>query len=195
MRVFVFSFIIILLSISFAIKDVNVATKDSNLLKYYPTKEMVKIFKSKSQNEGFTHIVDRIEGNKVQIKQVDLLTRVAMVYEIAENYIKLVFTEEVGNNDFKENYIQGLQPNREDYILKAPLAVGTKWYDDIGGVFEIIKTNAIVETSAGTFETLVVRYTNDDFTVKEYYSADVGLVKIILNNYAEFELVQINPIL
>lgn len=116
-----------------------------------------------------------------------------MVYDITEDYIKLIFTEEVANDEFKDNYIQDLIPNREEFILKAPVEIGTKWYDNIGGHFEIIKTNAIIETPAGNFDTVVVRYKNGDFTVKEYYAENIGLVKIVVNNYGEYQLIQVNP--
>jgi len=115
-----------------------------------------------------------------------------MVYDISADYIKLIYTEEVANKEFKEDYIEDLIPNRMDIILKAPIEIGTNWRDDDGGIYEIIKINALADTPAGTFETLVVRYTNDDFTVKEYYAKDIGLVKIILNNYGVYELIQIS---
>ncbi|WFA07695.1 hypothetical protein [Tissierella sp. Yu-01] len=193
-RILAIGFLIILISITITSKKtINVSKIDNKVLRYYPTTEMTKIFKSNLQDEGFTHIVDRIEEGKVQIKQVDLLTRVVMVYDITEDYIKLIYTEEVAKDEFKDNYIQGVIPNRDDFILKVPIEVGTKWYDNIGGYFEIIKTNAMVETPTGTFETVVVRYKNDDFTVKEYYAENIGLVKIVLNNYGEYQLIQLIP--
>lgn len=159
-------------------------------LLYYPTKCMTKIFTNNTENQSFTHIVDKIANGKVQIKQVDLLTRTLLVYDVTGDSIRLVYTEEVGNNDFEEDYIKDLLPSRNDIIIKAPIEVGTKWIDDDGGEYEIIKTNAMVETNAGSFETIVVRYTNDDFSVKEFYAENIGLVKIVVNNFSEFTLEQ-----
>ena len=153
---------------------------------------MIKIFRDEYGNKGFTQIVDKIEDDKVQIRQMDGFTRVVMVYEIREDYIKLAFTEEVGKNEFKEDYIKELNPNRNDFIIKAPIEIGTKWYDNIGGHYEIIKTDAMVETSLGKFETVVVRYRNDEFTVKEYYAKGIGLVKIVVNNFSGYQLEEIN---
>ena len=119
------------------------------------------------------------------------MTRTVLVYDVTGDSIRLVYTEEVGNDGFEKDYISNLVPNREDTILKSPVEAGTKWMDDDGGQYEIIKTKALVETNAGDFETVVVRYTNKDFTVKEYYAQDIGLVKIVVNNYGEFLLEQI----
>lgn len=187
--------IIILVSLFSTVKLINSSKVEEEIIApipYYPNENMVKIFKNDAEDQIFTQTVDMVKQGKIQIKQVDLLTRVVMVYDISAEYIKLIYTEEVANKEFKEDYIDNLIPNRMDIILKAPIEMGTNWKDDDGGIYEIIKLNALVDTPAGTFETLVVRYTNDDFTVKEYYAKDIGLVKIILNNYGVYELMQIN---
>lgn len=187
--------IIILVSLFSTVKLINSSKVEEEIIAsipYYPNENMVKIFKNDAEDQIFTQTVDMVKQGKIQIKQVDLLTRVVMVYDISADYIKLIYTEEVANKEFKEDYIDNLIPNRMDIILKAPIEMGTNWKDDDGGIYEIIKLNALVDTPAGTFETLVVRYTNDDFTVKEYYAKDIGLVKIILNNYGVYELMQIN---
>lgn len=161
------------------------------MIKYFPNRKMTKVFKNGSENEGFTHIVDKVKGGKVQIKQVDLLTRVVMVYDISESDVKLIYTKEVGNNQYQDDYINGLVPNRDDIVIKAPIVVGTKWTDDDEGIYEIIKTDAVVQTPAGDFNAIIVKYTNDDFTVKEYYAEGVGLIKIVVNNYGVYEVQQI----
>jgi len=187
--------ILILVSLFATAKLINSSRGEEETIApipYYPNENMVKIFKNNSEDVGFTQIVDMVKQGKIQIKQVDLLTRVVMVYDISADYIKLIYTEEVANNEFKEDYIESLIPNRMDIVLKAPIEIGTNWEDNDGGIYEIIKINAIVDTPAGTFETVVVRYTNDDFTVKEYYAKNIGLVKIIFNNYGVYELIQIS---
>lgn len=160
-------------------------------LLYYPTKCMTKIFKNSTHNESITHIVDKIADGKVQIRQIDLHSRAVLIYDVTGDSIKLVYATDVGNNEFEDDYITNLVPSREDIVIKAPIEVGTKWIDDDGGEYEIIKTNALIETNAGSFETVVVKYTNDDFTVKEFYAENIGLVKIVVNNFNEFTLEQI----
>lgn len=158
-------------------------------LNYFPYKKMKKIFKNESNNEFFIHFVDFVKEGKVHIKQVDRLSRVLMVYDIGPDSIRLVFTRELDDKSFEVDYSQALIPNRDDIILMYPVQEGTKWSDNDGGIYEIIKKNALVKTPVGTFKTVVVKYANDDFKVKEYYAKDIGLVKIVVNNFDAFELV------
>lgn len=158
---------------------------------YFPNKKMKKIFKNESKNETFTHVVDYVKDGKVQIKQIDRLSKVVMVYDLGNESIRLIFTKLLDDNSYGEDYTKDLVANRDDIILKAPILEGTSWGDDDEGRYEIIKIGSIVETPAGSFETVIVKYTNNDFTVKEYYAKDIGLVKILVNNYDAFELVNI----
>ncbi|MDD2447002.1 MAG: hypothetical protein PHY91_04875 [Tissierellia bacterium] len=192
LKIFIICTLAFVLSIAFSIRTEIEVFKEQNILGYYPHKEMEKIFRDEWGNNGFTQIVEKIEEGKIQIKQMDEDARVVMVYEVTENYIKLVFTEQSGKYGFKQNYIKDLKPNRDDFIIKAPIEIGTKWYDKSGGYYEIIKTDAIVETSIDKYETLVVRYKNDDFTVKEYYAKGIGLVKIVVNNFSGYQLEKIS---
>lgn len=187
-----FVIIVSLLAARNMIRASKIKDEIASRIPYYPSETMTKIFKNEATNDGFTQIVELIQGNKIQIKQVDSLTRVIMVYEVSDENIKLVFTKEMVDTDSGKNFIEGLVPEKEDIIIQSPLEVGTQWFDGDGGKYEIIKTDAIVKIGLDTFETIVVKYTNRDFTVKEYYAKDIGLVKIIVNNYGVYELVQIN---
>ncbi len=166
--------------------------KDSSeeSLDYFPNKAMNKVFKNEGKNEYFTHLVDYVFNGKIQIKQIDKNTKMVMVYSIEDEAIRLVFTKELDNKTFGVDYTHDLVPNRDDIIIKAPVREGTKWRDDEGGTYEIIKKDAEVMTPAGAFEAIIIKYTNDDFTVKEYYAKNIGLVKIVINNYEAFELVK-----
>lgn len=172
--------------------DINTLAEDKPLSmdaeSFYPNKYMHKEFTGENENNNFIQIVEEVKDGKVQIKQVDSITNVVMIYDTSPKFVKLVYTKELDRVDSKTDYIEGLVPNREDYILKAPIEIGTNWSDETGGIFEIIKTNAIVDIPAGKFETVVVKYTNGEFTVKEFYARNIGLVKIILNNYEVYEL-------
>lgn len=187
-----FVIIVSLLAARNMIRASKIKDEIASRIPYYPSETMTKIFKNEATNDGFTQIVELIQGNKIQIKQVDSLTRVIMVYEVSDENIKLVFTKEMVDTDSGRNFIEALVPEKEDIIIQSPLEVGTQWFDGDGGKYEIIKTDAIVKIGLDTFETIVVKYTNRDFTVKEYYAKDIGLVKIIVNNYGVYELVQIN---
>lgn len=186
----IFIVVVVIVGISikflFALIEDKPLSMDAN--NFYPEKYMVKEFIGGSQNNKFSQIVEYVKHGKVQIRQIDVITNVIMIYDVSPEYIKLIFTKELDKEDLSDDYIDELIPNREDFILKAPIVIGTKWHDEAGGTFEIIKTNAIVDLPVGKFETVVVKYKNDEFTVKEYYARNVGLVKIIINNYEVYEL-------
>lgn len=161
------------------------------LLDYFPTRTMKKIFKNESKNETFTHLVDFVKDGTVQIKQIDRLSKVVMVYRLDNESIRLVYTKELKDDRVGMDYTKDIIPNRNDIILMSPIEVGISWTDDDGGRYEIIKKDAITKTPAGSFQTLLVKYTNEEFTVKEYYAKDIGLVKIVVNNFDAFDLVNI----
>lgn len=173
-------------------KEEYVNRVDPDILQdYFPTRPMKKIFKNESKNESFTHLVDLVKDGKVQIKQIDRLSKVVMVYSVDDEYIRLIYTKELKDNRVGGDFIQDLVTNRNDIILMSPIEEGSSWADDDGGRYEIIKKDAMVKTPAGTFQAVLVKYTNDEFTVKEYYAKDIGLIKIVVNNFEVFDLVNI----
>ena len=89
-KILIICILLVILSIGFSRKEEIQVNEKHKLLEYYPQKEMIKIFRDDLGNKGFTQIVDKIENNKVQIKQIDELTSVVMIYEIKEDYIKII---------------------------------------------------------------------------------------------------------
>jgi len=155
---------------------------------YFPSKPMEKVFYGSNDNSNFTQIVDEVSNHKIQIKQVDLDSNVVMIYEITPAEVKLVYTEIIKEDQIQDNYLNKFTPNRDDIIIGSPLYVGTKWEDQIGGEFEIISLDQLTKTPVGSFDTLVIKYENDEFKVKEYFAKGIGLVKIVINNYGFNEL-------
>lgn len=160
---------------------------------YFPGEKMVKSFKGNINNDEFVQLVDRLEDGKIQIKQIDSQTKVAMVYDISKDMIRLVYSQEE-DHGFKDDYISNIKENRDNIIIKTPLTIGTSWRDGIGGVYRIVEMDSIVKSPAGEFKTMVIEYKNDEFSVREYYAKDIGLVKIIINNYLVNELVNLEII-
>lgn len=145
---------------------------------YFPKKTMKKYFSGGFENEGgSTETIDKFEGDKVQAKQLDNATGVAIVYRVTEEDIRIIFSAEVGDGKFKDDYIGTTKANRNDIILKAPLAVGTQWSNDGDGKHEITGVNIKVKTPAGTFRTIEVTYTSGEYVSKKYYAKDLGIVK------------------
>lgn len=170
-------------------KLVNVYNQDNSLPgSYFPTRKMEKVFYGNNENSDFTQIVDVIYEDKIQVKQFDITSNVVMIYDISPEAVKLIYSQAVDGDGLTANYIEDFTANREDTIIRGPLQVGTKWEDHIGGVFQIISMNQLIDSPVGKFETLVIKYENDEFNVREYYAKDFGLVKIVMNNYGYNEL-------
>lgn len=185
-------FVIFILIIILLIQRFLILPKDKPA-DYFPDAQMIKFFKGDLDNDEFTQIVDKIEDDKIQIKQINNYTKVVMVYDISKDIVKLIYTLEE-KDQLKDDYITGLKENRDDIIIKSPLTAGTSWEDNIGGVYRIIEMDSVVKTPAGEFKTMVIGYKNDDFNVKEYYAKDIGLVKIVINNFLVNELVDLEII-
>lgn len=159
---------------------------------YFPNKTMTKRFSGGFENGGFTHTIDIVNQDKVQVKQQDTGTGVILVYQISVNDIKLIFKNEVSDGNFKENYLDSFKNNVDEIILKAPIKVGTNWTDTDGGEYEITGVNNQVNTPAGTFETIEVTFRKGDFEIKRYYARNLGLVKSSTKGHREDKLIEIN---
>ena len=167
----------------------NNGNKELRVQDYFPSKTMTKQFSGGYENQGFKHIIDKIYEDKFQVKQVDSGTGVIFIYQVSDNDIRLIYSHEVSDGKFQENYIGTVQPNSDKIILKAPLEVGTKWTDDADGKYEITGINVGVKTPAGRFVAVEVTFLRGDFKTKSYYVKGLGLVKS--SGYSEDVLVKI----
>lgn len=163
-------------SVALAINNRN---KELRIQDYFPSKIITKQFSGGYENQGFKHIIDKVDEDKVQVKQVDSGTGSILIYQVSDNDIRLIYSSEVPDGKFKENYIGTVQPNDDRIILKSPLEVGTKWNDkdDANSKYEITGVNVEVKTPAGTFAAVEVTFFRGDFQTKNYYVKDLGLVK------------------
>lgn len=156
---------------------------------YFPDSIMVKYFEGELENDEFIQITDKVEDDKIQVKQINDNSKIVMVYDLTDTMIRLVYTYQ--GDEISDDYISNLEENRDDIIIKGPLKVGNSWDDNSGGVYEITEMDIIVRTPAGGFEALLVEYNNDQLNIKEYYAKEIGLIKIVINNYIINELVGI----
>lgn len=200
-EIFIFMIVVILgLNISGCGKlsnpSVTNTEKEKELLvkAFFPTKTMIKRFSGGFENSGFTHTIDIVNQDKVQVKQLDAGTGVIFVYQISVNEIRLIFNREVSDGNFEENYINSIKNNADKVILKAPIKVGTNWSDSKGGIYEITGVDVQLNTPAGIFDTIEVTFRKGDFEIKRYYAKDIGLVKSSTKGYSEDELIEINPL-
>ena len=147
---------------------------------YFPDSIMVKYFEGELENDEFIQIIDKVEDDKIQVKQINDNSKIVMVYDLTDTMIRLVYTYQ--GDEISDDYISNLEENRDDIIIKGPLKVGNSWDDNSGGVYEITEMDIIVRTPAGGFEALLVEYNNDQLNIKEYYAKEIGLIKIVINN-------------
>jgi len=143
---------------------------------YFPSKQITKVFSGGFENAGMRNTVLSVEGNLVQILQEDTGTNLILVYEVTENQIRLIFSEE---EYYSTEKIDDVVPNRSETILKAPLEVGTKWDSEHGGFFEVTAVDMEVTTPAGTFTTIEVTYQYNEFWTRFYFARDLGLIKTV----------------
>lgn len=187
---FIFVSVILLMTTYYFInKDTG---KDSVFTanEYFPKEIMTKKFSGGFENEGFTHIIDKIEDGKIQIKIQDTGMNMITVYKISQDQISLIYTLE-NTNTSEEIDFENLIENKKDVIIKSPIKKGSKWMDDKNGKYEITGVNIEVNTPAGKFDTIEVTYKNNDFEIKRYYAKNIGLVKNIYNHELTDELIDL----
>ncbi|GAV22406.1 GerMN domain-containing protein [Carboxydothermus pertinax] len=116
-----------------------------------------------------------IKDRRVQLLQQNGGTDTAKIFEVSEDGVKLVFTEE--ESYWRINYL-GISPKKkmEEYYLKAPLKVGTTWtVGDTTWTIENLKEK--VQVPAGEFTCIKVVGKSKDSTIERYFAKGVGLVK------------------
>jgi hypothetical protein len=124
---------------------------------------------------SFTREVIFIKDNRAQIRENNGGTISTSVFETTDEAVTRVFFQGEAYNDV--NLIEQ-EANDNTIILKAPLAVSTKWGKPESGLREIIDVNASVDTPAGTFDGCIkVKITGDNSTLYEYFKSGIGMVK------------------
>lgn len=180
-------FIVIAINLNFK----NEENKDIRVQDYFPSKTMIKQFSGGFENGGYRHIIDKIDKDKVQIKQLDTATAVILIYQVSDKDIRLILKNEEPDGKFKKDYIGIVKPNVDEIILKSPLVVGTQWTDNSDGKYEITGVNVGVRTPVGMFSTVEVMSLKGGSEVKMYYAKGLGLVKRTIKEYGEDELIKV----
>ncbi|WP_258359799.1 hypothetical protein [Moorella sulfitireducens (nom. illeg.)] len=114
------------------------------------------------------------KGDRAQVREDNGGTVSAAVFKVTDDEVTRIFFRGEAYED--TNYLEH-EPEDSVVILKAPLAVGTRW-DTPNGPREIVDVNATVDTPAGKFENcLKVKLEGSSSTIFEYYKEGVGMVK------------------
>lgn len=168
-----------------------ISTNKSNdsVKDFMPNKPMIKFFSGDFENAGRVEVVDKVSGNKYQIKFVNTGTGGVGVYETKEDEIREVYSI-VGIEEFEESYLNK-ESNSNDLILKGPIEKGTKWSNTKNELYEITGIDIKVKTPAGTYNTIEVTYKNGDYESKHYYAKGLGIVKTATEIYPS-ELIEVD---
>lgn len=116
------------------------------------------------------------EGNKVQIMDSNPGTTMAVIYEITDEKVSVIYSEA---ESYEEINILATEGNMDQPILMAPIKEGQTWASN-GGTFTVISTMEKVETDVETFENCVkikVEQSDNSSYSLIYYKPDLGMVK------------------
>lgn len=168
--------------------DPNDVPQLAVLTDYLPNKEMIKVFTGGFENSGMVHIIEKVNDQKVQIRQSDTGATIIKVYEATEEAIYLVYTKML--YDHAEGDFTGEDHNRNEVVLKSPLAVGNSW-EEYGMTHAITKLDARVSTPAGVFQAIEVTATDGaSYTRISYYAKGLGLIKSTASGFKD-ELIKV----
>ncbi|KPU43651.1 hypothetical protein OXPF_30930 [Oxobacter pfennigii] len=117
--------------------------------------------------------VDFVRGNVVQIRDINPGTTMAKVYEIGDGIVRLVFSQ--GESYEVKDYTASR--NKDEVILKEPIAVGTEWTVNDGATRKITAVDMDVTVPAGSYKCVEITTDNKDSIDKSYYAPGIGLVK------------------
>lgn len=116
------------------------------------------------------------EGNKVQVMDSNPGTTMAVIYEITDEKISVIYNE---GESYDEVNILGTEGNMDQPILMAPIKLGQTWGSE-GSKYTVISITEKVETEVETFEDCVkvqIEYPDNPAVFNVYYKPDLGMVK------------------
>lgn len=116
------------------------------------------------------------EGIRVQVMDSNPGTTMAVIYEITDEKISVVYSE---GEFYEETNIIGIEGNMDQPILMSPIKVDQNWESN-GNKYTVLSVNDTVETDAGNFDgcvTVKVEYPANPAYSLVFYKPDLGMVK------------------
>lgn len=116
------------------------------------------------------------EGNKVQIMDSNPGTTMAVIYEITDEKVSVIYNE---GESYDEKNILSIEGNMDQPILMAPIKEGETWASN-GNKYTVISSSARVDTDIEIFEDCVqvqIEYPDNTAVFNVYYKPDLGMVK------------------
>jgi len=163
--------------------EADAPAEESEVFAYFPLSEGSWWNYGGAGNEyaPFKRSVVARQGNRFQVRDETSGTVVAAVYEIDEDTVRLVASQEEA---YADTPLFDAPANRDEVILQTPLTVGTSWWNG-NRQRTIVDTSSRVESSGGIYQDCLEvesRSTGSSATTHEFYCRGIGLVQRVFQD-------------
>jgi spore germination protein GerM len=171
-------------------KDTSTQVKDNNskdtvapakIGDYYPFEESIKYTYAGEGNEYATYsvFVDYLRGTRQQIRVNNGGTETVQALENSDGELRRIYSK--GENYYRED-VTSKSNQKSDVLLKEPLTKGNSWAALDGSKRSITSINVAIKTSLASYECIEVTTVRKESINKEYYAANIGLVKTLFTS-------------
>lgn len=159
-------------------KDTDTIVKIEN---YYPFEKNIKYIYDGVGNEYATYsvYVDYLSENRQQIRVNNGGTEMVKVLENKEGELRVIYSKE--ESYYRENFTSKSN-DKPEILLKEPLTKGNSWTLVDGSIRTITNVKVSITTPLANYECIEVTTVRKESTVKDYYAANIGLVKSLFTS-------------
>lgn len=128
---------------------------------------------------AYTRVTDFLdeENSRIQTRTNNGGTETVRVIEIKDG--KLSIVNMINETYYRDSLMETETEEVEEILLMEPLVEGTEWSLKDGNTRYISSVDVSVQTPSGDYKALEVTTKGDNYTTKDYYAPQVGLVKSI----------------
>ncbi|WP_298836745.1 hypothetical protein [Clostridium sp.] len=151
---------------------------------YYPFEKNIKYIYTGYGTEYNTSsiYVEYLIGNREQIIVNNGDTESIKVLENKDGELRLISSK--NEIYYRENFTSQVS-NSPEILLKQPLTKGNFWTLKDGSKRSITNVNATIKTPLASYKCIEVTTVRKKNTTKDYYAANVGLIKTLYANNGE----------
>lgn len=136
---------------------------------------MIKNFSGGYENSGYSEESFGIYENKILTIRKDSGGVVALIYEINDDGVYLVYTEENAEG-ITLKILNSFEPNRNQFIYPRYVGLGDEWnFNDQN--YSVTSTNKLINLHNQEYTTIEITITSDYSTRIIYLSENIGIVK------------------
>ncbi|HHV95755.1 MAG TPA: GerMN domain-containing protein [Clostridiaceae bacterium] len=159
--------------------EIKDAEKELKVEDFFPFQKDVYMKYKGIGNEyaEYETYVEFINGDLMQIRNLNPGTNAVMVYEIKDGELRLNFIK--GEVYYRHDFTNVKDDDRLEILIKEPIKKGTAWTLKDGTKRSITEVNKEISTPLGNFLALEITSENERSIIKDYYVKDIGHVKRI----------------